>query len=60
MSNLGEKEINFDFNITNLNFTTIGVECDKCPNHCEIITIRKDNKLIDAWGNRCERGAIKN
>lgn len=55
-----EKEINFDFNITNLNFTTIGVECDKCPNHCEIITIRKDNKLIDAWGNRCERGAIKN
>lgn len=53
-----EKEEVFDFNILNLNFETKGYECKKCPNHCEIITIKKDKKIIDAWGNRCEKGAL--
>lgn len=53
-----EKEEEFDFNILNLNFETKGYECKKCPNNCEIIAIKKDKKIIDAWGNRCERGAL--
>ncbi len=53
------KERDFDFNITNVQFETKGVECHKCPNNCEIICIRKDKQLIDAWGNRCEAGSIK-
>lgn len=48
----------FDFNIIDLEFETKAIECQKCPNHCEIITIKKDNKIIDSWGNRCERGTI--
>lgn len=39
-------------------FVTREVECGKCANHCEIICVYRDNKLIDSWGNRCERGAI--
>lgn len=53
------KEIDFDFNVTEMNFETKGVECHKCPNNCEIICIRKNNELIDAWGNRCEAGSVK-
>ena len=53
-----EKEEVFDFDVLDLNFETKGYECKKCPNHCEIITIKKDKKIIDAWGNRCEKGAL--
>lgn len=56
LSKKEKEEIDFDFNIINVNFETKGNECQKCPNHCEIITIKKDNKIIDFWGNRCERG----
>lgn len=56
--NTGKERI-FDFQVTNHSFETRGVECNRCPNHCEIICIRDNKKLIDAYGNRCERGAIK-
>ena len=50
-----EKEELFNFDILDLNFET---KCHKCPNKCEIIAIKKDKKIIDAWGNRCEKGAL--
>ena len=53
------KEKIFDFKITEFDFTTKGIECGKCANSCEIICIYKDEKLIDAWGNKCERGKIR-
>lgn len=49
----------FHFETTDIEFTTKGVNCNKCPNHCEIMCVLRDGKLIDSWGNRCERGAIK-
>lgn len=49
----------FDFNIKKIDFETKGVMCNKCPNHCEIISVRKNNQLIDSWGNRCENGLLK-
>lgn len=49
----------FDFNIKILDFETKGITCNKCPNHCEIISVRHNNKLIDSWGNRCENGNLK-
>jgi len=49
-----EKE--FNFNIQDIKFITKGKECEKCANNCEITCIYKDDKLLDAWGNRCERG----
>lgn len=53
-----EKEELFDFDVLNLNFETKGYECKRCPNNCEIIAIKKDKRIIDAWGNRCEKGAL--
>ncbi len=55
-----KKETPFSFQIANNTFETTGVECEKCPNHCEIICVRNKGQLIDAWGNRCERGMITN
>lgn len=52
-----EKE--FDFNIENVKFETKGSYCQGCSNNCEIIKVCRDDKIIDAWGNRCERGSIK-
>ena len=49
----------FNFSITDDNFETKEVTCNKCPNHCEIICVKKNNNLIDAWGNRCENGNIR-
>ena len=48
----------FDFNVENTDFTTREVTCGKCPNNCEIVCVYKENEMIDAWGNRCERGQL--
>ncbi len=56
LSKKEKEEIEFNFEILETKFETIGTECNKCPNHCEIICIKKNNKLLDAWGNRCENG----
>ena len=49
----------FNFKIKDANFETSGIECKGCPNHCEIIVVKKDNKILDSWGNRCDKGALK-
>lgn len=54
-----EKEIDFSFNIIDNIFKTESHNCQGCPNNCEIITVKRNNSLIDSWGNRCERGKIK-
>ncbi|MGN0193888.1 MAG: acyl-CoA dehydratase activase [Pseudoramibacter sp.] len=48
----------FDFGIENVAFKTREVVCGQCPNRCEIICVYRDGKLIDNWGNRCEKGDI--
>lgn len=52
-------ERHFNFNVADLNFRTKGFECPKCANHCEIICVYQDNKLLDAWGNKCDNGAVR-
>lgn len=54
-----KEEKPFSFAITEMNFTTKGVDCDKCANSCEIMCVYRDHELIDAWGNKCEKGSIK-
>ncbi len=50
----------FDFNaVGDFTFKTREIECAKCANHCEIICVYRNNLLIDAWGNRCDEGAVK-
>ena len=56
---LSSKENNdkeFILNINNINFETRGFECKGCSNNCEIVKIFRDKKLIDVFGNRCEKG----
>ncbi len=54
-----KKEKPFSFSVQDINFQTKGIDCNGCANHCEIICVYRDGELIDSWGNRCERGAIK-
>ena len=50
----------FDFDaLQDFEFVTREVECHQCANHCEIICVYRDGKLIDSWGNRCEKGEMK-
>ena len=49
----------YDLNIQNIEFLTKAIECKGCSNNCEILRIYKDNKLVDSWGNRCDK-YIKN
>lgn len=54
----GKLRRDFDFSVEAMDFHTREVSCGRCPNNCEIICVYRDHALIDAWGNRCERGAV--
>lgn len=48
----------FEYEIADLAFTTKAHTCAGCANHCEIVSVFRDNCLLDSWGNRCEKGQI--
>ena len=52
----GKRQL-FDFAVEDLEFHTREASCGQCPNNCEIICVFQGNRMIDSWGNRCERGA---
>lgn len=54
----GQATFNFDA-LRSFEFATREVECQKCANHCEIICVYRDGTIIDSWGNRCEKGAVR-
>lgn len=50
----------FDFEaMLDFDFKTREIECQKCANHCEVICVYRDKDIIDSWGNRCDKGAVK-
>lgn len=49
----------YNLNISDVKFETIGSECQGCSNNCEVLKVYKDNKLIDSFGNKCQKGAVK-
>ncbi len=49
----------FSFDIADIDFMTREVTCPNCANHCEIICIMREGELIDSWGNRCEKGEVR-
>lgn len=49
----------FDFSVTGDHFKTREINCHRCANQCEIICVYRGDQLIDAWGNRCDKGAVK-
>ncbi|MDL2318530.1 acyl-CoA dehydratase activase [Eubacteriales bacterium OttesenSCG-928-A19] len=50
------KEIPFSFSLADVAFRTRGTQCAGCANNCEIIHVYQDDRLIDAWGYKCEKG----
>lgn len=54
-----EKERDYTFDLDDFSFETSSVNCNRCPNNCEIIMVKKNKTLIDSWGYRCEKGEIK-
>lgn len=57
-ANKNNVKLNFDFNIQDIEFKTIGTECKGCVNNCEIVNIYKNGKIIDKMGGRCDRGNL--
>ena len=45
----------YDLNIKDIEFKTVGNECNGCSNNCEILRIYKDKKIVDTWGSMCGR-----
>ena len=54
-ANKEKKKLNFDFNVQNTEFKTIGSNCNYCSNNCEIVSIYKDGILLDKIGGRCNK-----
>ncbi len=43
------------FSVSDLAYRTRSFECHHCPNHCEIVQVSVDNRVVARWGGRCER-----
>jgi len=41
------------FAVSSADYQASSFECTGCSNHCEIINIRMDGKVIARWGGRC-------
>ena len=54
---LSSKKNNKTYNleVNDIKFVTKAHECQGCSNNCEILKIYKNDELIDAWGNRCNK-----
>ncbi|MEG0872422.1 MAG: acyl-CoA dehydratase activase [Clostridia bacterium] len=51
-------KLKFDFEMENIEFKTVGSECDGCSNNCEIISVYRNGNLIDKIGGRCDKGNL--
>ncbi|MBK8136722.1 MAG: 2-hydroxyglutaryl-CoA dehydratase [Anaerolineae bacterium] len=53
-----QQQHRFDFDIKDIEFRTVGVDCGGCPNDCELVCVLRDSQFLDAWGNRCPAGIV--
>lgn len=49
----------FAWDVDDFEFRTREIVCGRCANHCEVVCVYRDDELIDSWGNRCDRGAVR-
>ena len=57
MARESKKENIFNFDIDNYKIETKIANCGRCSNNCEIVTVYKNDALIDCWGNKCPHGS---
>lgn len=50
----------FNFDIDNLKLETKVIQCGGCSNNCEVVSVYRNDELLDYWGNHCERGNVIN
>ena len=43
----------YSLEMNEIKFETLGIECNKCPNNCELLKIYKNNELIETVGSMC-------
>ena len=55
MARESKQEKNFNYNIDNYSLETKVIHCEKCANNCQIMTVYRNNQLIDHWGEQCEQ-----
>lgn len=53
-----KKEKVFNFSVEDMQIETKINACLGCSNNCEVVSVYKNNELIDHWGNKCERGGL--
>ncbi|MEN1761888.1 acyl-CoA dehydratase activase [Anoxynatronum sibiricum] len=41
------------FQAADLEFVPATFECEDCPNHCEVIEVKLDGRIVARWGDRC-------
>ncbi|MCF6095499.1 acyl-CoA dehydratase activase [Thermovorax subterraneus] len=46
------------FDASEIEFTADSFECQGCSNHCEVVNIRMEGKVIARWGDRCNRWKV--
>ena len=46
-------EKTYSLEMAEIDFKTLGIECNKCPNNCELLKIYKNNQLIETIGSMC-------
>ncbi|MGM0548746.1 MAG: acyl-CoA dehydratase activase [Bacillota bacterium] len=51
----GKKTSFRGFKLTDQSFATNSFECQDCPNHCEVIKVLADSKVIAVTGDRCNK-----
>lgn len=57
-NNKKSEKLDFDFNISDINFKTIGRDCNGCENNCEIVDIYSGDNIIDSIGGKCEKSKL--
>lgn len=46
------------FGLSDMHFAADSFECSGCPNHCEVVNIKMEGKVIARWGDRCNKWKI--
>jgi len=56
---MDHKETKFlGFSLLDTRFSNRVLQCDGCPNRCEVVEILKENEVIDRYGDRCGKWQV--